>query len=123
VHQAILGDAIFDHEGHITADEFAALLSRSHRDKQALLSGRRCRKHVTNKVNLRSPAAYAGVGNNPSSSSAMAIRADGNYLNRAIPDARRERPTKWRAFDPLGSGRSPFCRDAACGMAAASAER
>jgi len=73
-----------------------------------------------NKVISGHLPAYAGVGNNPSSSSAMAIAPDGNFERGRSP-TRGARDL--RSGGPIHSGPEiTFCRDAACGMAAAVAE-
>lgn len=110
----ILTDAIFASDGHVTADEFARSFIRN-RDKQRFWWTPV--QNMFNKLLSGQLPAYAGVGNNPSSSSAMAIAPMG-ILNACDP--RRAARETYDVAGLIHSGPEiTFCRDAACGMAAA----
>jgi ADP-ribosylglycohydrolase len=113
----ILADAIFEHNGHVTADELARSFIK-HRDQQRFWWTPV--QNMFNKLLSGQLPAYAGVGNNPSSSSAMAIAPMG-ILNACDP--RRAARETYDVAGLIHSGPEiTACRDAACGMAAAVAE-
>ena len=114
----ILCDAILNHGGHITADEFAESF-RKMEDKYWKLFYIPVRNMLEKvKTGLELPV-YAGVGNMQSSSSAMAISPMG-IINAGNP-ARAAMET-YDVAGLLHAGTTTFCRDAACAMAAAVAE-
>ncbi len=113
----ILCDAIVLSGGHVTADEFAASFLR-HRESYRLWWVPVRNMFHKLEAGLSLPVD-AGWGNMQSSSSAMAISPMG-VLNAANP-----RQAALETFDVAGlihSGPTGFCRDAACGLAAAVAE-
>jgi ADP-ribosylglycohydrolase len=113
----ILADAIFESGGHVTADEFA-LSFLKHRHQQRFWWTPV--QNMFHKLLSGQLPAYAGVGNNPSSSSAMAIAPMG-ILNACDP--RRAARETYEVAGLIHSGPEiTACRDAACGMAAATAE-
>ena len=114
----ILCEAIIKNRGHITADEFAdAFLANKDKYSHLFFIPVLNMLHkVESKLCL---PVYAGVGNMPSSSSAMAISPMG------IINASNPRRAALETYDVAGlihAGDSTFCRDGACAMAAAVAE-
>jgi ADP-ribosylglycohydrolase len=113
-----LCDAIIQANGDVTADEFAASFLKFKAEYYKLWWIPV--KNMFHKIesHLALPVD-AGYGNMHSSSSAMAISPMG------IINACQPRLAAMETFDVAGlihSGPSGFCRDAACGMAAAVAE-
>lgn len=113
-----LCDAIVQHNGHVTVDEFAASFLKFKRQHYRLwwVPVRNMFHKVESKATL---PVDAGYGNMQSSSSAMAIAPMG-ILNACDP-----RQATLESFDVAGlihSGPTGFCRDAASGVAAAVAE-
>jgi len=110
----ILCEAILQNGGHITADEFGAALLRAE-DKYELyyIPVRNTFMKLGSGCVL---PIYAGAGNMPSSSTAMAISPMG-LINAGDP-----RRAALETFDVTGvihGAEATFCRDAACAMAAA----
>lgn len=111
----ILCDAILNHNGAVTADEFAESFIKLEEKYWRLfyIPVRNMLEKIKAEVTL---PVYAGMGNMQSSSSAMAISPMG-IINAGSP-ARAAAET----FDVAGlihAGDTSFCRDAACAMAAA----
>jgi ADP-ribosylglycohydrolase len=115
----ILCDAIIKNDGYITADEFAeSFLSERNRKFYNLFYTpvRNMFHKIEDKLEL---PVYAGMGNQQSSSSAMAISPMG-IINACNP-----RQAALETYDVAGlihAGATTFCRDAACVIAAAVAE-
>jgi len=114
----ILCDAILEHDGDVTCDEFAdSFLKKEEQCYNLLFVPVRNMLHKLHD-GLALPAR-AGEGNMPSSSSAMCISPMG-IINACDP-----RSAAMETYDVAGlihSGDASFCRDAACAMAAAVAE-
>jgi ADP-ribosylglycohydrolase len=113
-----LCDAIIQSNGDVTADEFAASFLKFKDQYYRLwwIPVKNMFHKIESKLAL---PVDAGWGNMHSSSSAMAISPMG------IINACQPRLAAMETFDVAGlihSGASGFCRDAACGMAAAIAE-
>lgn len=113
-----LCDAILESHGDVTADEFAASFLKFKAQNYRLwwIPVKNMFHKIESKLCL---PVDAGWGNMHSSSSAMAISPMG------IINACQPRLAALETFDVAGlihSGPSGFCRDAACGMAAAIAE-
>lgn len=114
----ILVDAIVRGGGYVTADEFAESFKR-HRDKYYRLWWIPVRNMYHKLESGLVLPVDAGWGNMQSSSSMMAISPMG-IVNACDP-----RQAALETFDVAGlvhSGPTGFCRDAACGLAAATAE-
>ena len=115
----ILCDAIINNGGYVTADEFAeSFLAEKNRKFYNLFYTpvRNMFHKIEDKLEL---PVYAGMGNQQSSSSAMAISPMG------IINAGNPRQAALETYDVAGlihAGSSTFCRDAACVIAAAVAE-
>ena len=115
----ILCDAIIKNDGYVTADEFAeSFLSEKNRKFYNLFYTpvRNMFHKIEDKLEL---PVYAGMGNQQSSSSAMAISPMG-IINACNP-----RQAATETYDVAGlihAGTTTFCRDAACVIAAAVAE-
>ena len=115
----ILCDAIIKNDGYVTADEFAeSFLSERNRKFYNLFYTpvRNMFHKIEDKLEL---PVYAGMGNQQSSSSAMAISPMG-IINACNP-----RQAALETYDVAGlihAGTTTFCRDAACVIAAAVAE-
>ena len=113
----ILCDALLKHNGHVTADEFAASFLRNPQYHKMLFTPvRNTLAKIENELEL---PVHAGLGNQPSSSSAMAIAPMG------VVNACNPRQAALETYDVAGlihAGSSSFCRDAACAIAAAVAE-
>lgn len=113
-----LCDAIIQTNGDVTADEFAASFLKYKEQNYKLwwIPVKNMFHKIESQLAL---PVDAGWGNMHSSSSAMAISPMG------IINACQPRLAALETFDVAGlihSGASGFCRDAACGMAAAIAE-
>ncbi len=113
-----LCDAILQSHGDVTADEFAASFLKFKEQNYRLwwIPVKNMFHKIESKLCL---PVDAGWGNMHSSSSAMAISPMG------IINACQPRLAALETFDVaclIHSGPSGFCRDAACGMAAAIAE-
>jgi ADP-ribosylglycohydrolase len=113
----ILCEAILDNDGYVTADELAVAFSNN-RDKfrHWYTPVRNMFRKVDAELVL---PVYAGMGNQQSSSSAMAIAPMG-WINACNP-----RQAALETYDVAGlihAGVSTFCRDGACAVAAAVAE-
>lgn len=114
----ILCEAIIESAGHVTADEFAESFLRN-RAKSYRLWWIPV-KNMFHKVETRLALPIdAGWGNMQSSSSVMAISPMG-ILNACNP--RQAAIETWDVAGLIHSGPTGFCRDAACGLAAAVAE-
>jgi ADP-ribosylglycohydrolase len=114
----ILIDAILESRGYVTADEYAAAFLRNKKKYYRLfyIPVRNMFHKIESRLTL---PVYAGLGNMHSSSSAMSISPMG-LINACNP-----RQAAIETFDVAGlihAGDSTFCRDAACAMAAATAE-
>jgi ADP-ribosylglycohydrolase len=113
----ILCDAIIQNGGYVTADEFAESFLRNRRYYNLFFIPVKNMFHkIEDKLEL---PVYAGMGNQQSSSSAMAISPMG-IINACNP-----RQAAVETYDVAGlihAGTTTFCRDAACAMAAAVAE-
>jgi ADP-ribosylglycohydrolase len=113
----ILCEAILGNDGYVTADELATAFSHS-RDKVRYWYTPV--RNMLRKVEARLVLpVYAGMGNQQSSSSAMAIAPMG-WINACNP-----RQAAMETYDVAGlihAGISTFCRDGACAVAAAVAE-
>ncbi len=114
----ILCETILRNNGYVTADEFAEGFLRN-RDKYDFFYVPV--RNAFHKVDSRTALpVYAGLGNMPSSSSAMAISPMG-LLNACNP-----RQAAMETYDVAGlihgGETSTFCRDGASAMAAAVAE-
>ena len=115
----ILCDAIIKNDGYVTADEFAeSFLSEKNRKFYNLFYTpvKNMFHKIEDKLEL---PVYAGMGNQQSSSSAMAISPMG-IINACNP-----RQAALETYDVAGlihAGTTTFCRDAACVIAAAVAE-
>jgi len=115
----ILCDAIIQNGGYVTADEFAeAFLAPKNRKYYNLFYTpvKNMFHKIEDKLEL---PVYAGMGNQQSSSSAMAISPMG-IINACNP-----RQAALETYDVAGlihAGTTTFCRDAACAMAASVAE-
>ncbi len=114
----ILTDAIFKHQGHITADEWAERFLELDRKFYPLYYAPV--RNMFHKLQLEVvEPVYAGMENAPSSSSAMSIAPMG-ILNACDP-----RTAAAETYDVAGlvhGGSSTYCRDGACAIAAAIAE-
>ena len=117
--KTILCEAIIKNGGYVTADEFAESFLSEHNKKYYNLFYTPVRNmfhKIEDKLEL---PVYAGMGNQPSSSSAMAISPMG-IINACNP-----RQAALETYDVAGlihAGAATFCRDAACAVAAAVAE-
>lgn len=116
--KAALCKAIYDNEGYVTADEFAAsiLETKDQFYNYYWVPVANMFHKIESKLCL---PVYAGMGNMQSSSSAMGISPMG-IINACNP-----RQAAIETFDVAGlihAGESTFCRDGACAMAAAVAE-
>ena len=117
--KTILCEAIIKNGGYVTADEFAESFLSEHNRKYYNLFYTPVRNmfhKIEDKLEL---PVYAGMGNQPSSSSAMAISPMG-IINACNP-----RQAALETYDVAGlihAGAATFCRDAACAVAAAVAE-
>ena len=114
----ILCNAITSNGGHITADEYSeSFLGYGRKYLKCFYTPVLSTFHkVQSKLTL---PVYAGLGNMPSSSTAMSISPMG-IINACNP-----RQAAIETYDVAGlihAGDSTFCRDAACAMAAAVAE-
>jgi ADP-ribosylglycohydrolase len=113
----ILCEAIIKNGGYVTADEFAESFMRNKKYYNLFYTPVRNMFHkIEDKLEL---PVYAGLGNQQSSSSAMAISPMG-IINACNP-----RQAALETYDVAGlihAGSTTFCRDAACAMAAAVAE-
>ncbi|NLD74660.1 MAG: ADP-ribosylglycohydrolase family protein, partial [Chloroflexi bacterium] len=113
----ILCEAIIQHDGDITADEFAAsFVKNKDKIRYWYIPVRNMFHKIESGLEL---PVYAGLGNMQSSSSAMSISPMG-LINACNP-----RQAALETYDVAGlihAGCSTFCRDAACAMAAAVAE-
>ena len=113
----ILCDAIIQNGGYVTADEFAESFLRNKKYYNLFYTPVKNMFHkIEDKLEL---PVYAGMGNQQSSSSAMAISPMG-IINACNP-----RQAALETYDVAGlihAGTTTFCRDAACAMAAAVAE-
>ena len=113
----ILCDAIIKNDGYVTADEFAESFLRNRKYYNLFYTPVKNMFHkIEDKLEL---PVYAGMGNQQSSSSAMAISPMG-IINACNP-----RQAALETYDVAGlihAGTTTFCRDAACAMAAAVAE-
>jgi ADP-ribosylglycohydrolase len=113
----ILCDAIIQNNGYITADEFAESFLRNRKYYDLFFVPVKNMFHkIEDKLEL---PVYAGMGNQQSSSSAMAISPIG-IINACNP-----RQAALETYDIAGlihAGTTTFCRDAACAVAAAVAE-
>ena len=113
----ILCEALIEHNGHATADEFAASFLRNTKFAHLFyipVKNMLCKLED----NLELPV-HAGLGNQPSSSSAMAIAPMG-IVNACNP--RQAALETYGVAGLIHAGSSSFCRDAACAVAAAVAE-
>jgi ADP-ribosylglycohydrolase len=114
----ILMEAIFEHQGYVSADEFAASFLR-HPQYTRLFYIPVLNMYHKIKDELVLPV-YAGMGNMQSSSSAMCIAPMG-IINACNP-----RQAALETYDVAGlihgGESSSFCRDGACAIAAAVAE-
>lgn len=118
VIKTILTDAIFAHEGNVTADEWAEAFVAVGRKHYALYFAPVRNMFHKLEGDLALPV-YAGMGNAPSSSSAMAIAPMG-IINACDP--RRAAGETYDVAGVLHAGETTFCRDGACAIAAAIAE-
>lgn len=114
----ILCEAIFENNGHVTADEFARSFLNNKEKYYRLfyIPVQNMFHKIESKLTL---PVYAGLGNMHSSSTAMAIAPLG-IINACNP-----RRAAMEAYDVAGlihAGDSTFCRDGACVIAAAVAE-
>jgi len=115
----ILCGAILKNGGYVTADEFAESFLSEHNRKYYNLFYTPVRNmfhKIEDKLEL---PVYAGMGNQQSSSSAMAISPMG-IINACNP-----RQAALETYDVAGlihAGPTTFCRDGACAIAAAVAE-
>jgi len=113
----ILCDAIIQNGGYVTADEFAESFLRNRKYYNLFYTPVKNMFHkIEDEIEL---PVYAGMGNQQSSSSAMAISPMG-IINACNP-----RQAALETYDVAGlihAGNTTFCRDAACAIAAAVAE-
>ncbi len=114
----ILCDAILNHQGRVTADEFAESFLKLEGKYRHLfyIPVKNMLEKVKGELVL---PVYAGVGNMQSSSSAMAISPMG-IINAGDPG--RAAAETYDVAGLIHAGEATFCRDAACAMAAAVAE-
>lgn len=114
----ILSGAIFKNGGNVTADEWAeAFMAEGGRYYPLYFAPVRNMHHKLQCALV--PPVYAGMGNSPSSSSAMAISPMG-IINACDP--RRAAAETYDVAGLMHAGESTFCRDGACAIAAAVAE-
>lgn len=118
VVKTILTNAILKNQGHVTADEWAEEFLEV-KDKFYPLYYAPVRNMYHKLQYEATLPVYAGIGNCPSSSSAMAISPMG-IINACSP-----RVAAAETYDLAGmlhQGEATFCRDGACAVAAAVAE-
>lgn len=116
--KTILTDAIIKNNGYITADEWAEEFLNV-QEKYYTLYFAPVRNMYHKLQNDTTLPVYAGIGNSPSSSSAMAITPMG-IINACDP-----RQAAVETYDVAGmihQGDATYCRDAACAIAASVAE-
>lgn len=116
--KTILTDAIIKNHGYVTADEWAEEFLAV-QDKYYTLYFAPVRNMYHKLQYSTTLPVYAGVGNSPSSSSAMAITPMG-IINACDP--RRAAAETYDVAGMMHQGEATFCRDGACAMAAAVAE-
>lgn len=116
--KTILTDAIMKNSGYITADEWAEEFLAVQEKYYTLYFAPVRNMYHKLQYDTTLPV-YAGIGNSPSSSSAMAITPMG-IINACDP--RRAAAETYDVAGMVHQGDATFCRDAACAMAAAVAE-